>query len=118
MTAVSRPCPLSRPHCLALLAFVLAAEKPSCSDAEELRRARAPPQPRHCLSQHASSAALLRATISTHSQRRSSLGEGLLATFVAAYHDWGSPDFELPVAGYHWSSLTPFSSFPRLPREP
>ena len=118
MTAASRPCPLSRPHCLALLAFALAAEKPSCSDADEHRRARAPLQSRHCLSQHASSSALLRATISTHSQRRSSLGEGLLATSAAARHDRGSPDFELPVAGYHRSSLTPFSSFPRLPREP
>ena len=36
---------------------------------------------------HASSSALLRATISTHSQRRSSLGEGLLATSAAARHD-------------------------------
>ena len=118
MTVASRPCPLSCPHCLALLVFPLATEKPSCSDAEELRRARAPPQPRHCLSQHASSSGLLRATISTHSQCRSSLGEGLLATSAAARHDRGSPDFELPVAGYHRSSLTPFSSFPRLPREP
>ena len=118
MTAVSCPCPLSHPHCLALLAFALTMEKPSYSDAEELRRAHAPPQPRHCLSQHASSSALLRTTISTHSQRRSSLGEGLLATSAAARHDRGSPDFELPVAGYHWSYLTPFSSFPRLPREP
>ena len=113
MTAASCPCPISRPHCLALLAFALAVEKPSCSDAEELHRARAPPQPRHCLSQHASSSALLRTTISTHSQRRSSLGEGLLATSATARHD-----FELPVACYHRSSLTPFSSFPRLPREP
>ena len=118
MTAASRPCPLSRPHCPALLAFALAAEKPSCSDVEELHRAHAPPQPRHCLSQHASSSALLRATISTQAQRRSSLGEGLLATSAAARHDRGSPDFELPVAGYHRSSLTPFSSFPRLPLEP
>ena len=38
MTVASRPCPLSRPHCLALLAFALAAEKPSYSDADELRR--------------------------------------------------------------------------------
>ena len=41
MTAASRPCPLSRPHYLVLLAFALAAEKPRSSAKLVRHRSRA-----------------------------------------------------------------------------
>jgi hypothetical protein len=106
------------PHSLLCLASL-----PSCSLRRfrrhgKLRHHLAPPPSRHCPSQHPSSSALLRATISTYSQCRSSLGKGLLATPAVARHDRSSSELELAVVDYHRSSLTPSLPSLFLPRKP